>query len=80
MPGLLHGLCAVLDVELAVDVAGVGFDGGEGDMELLGKGLVGVAKGDEFEHFELSGAKWVELVALQRERRRRRLFQSSLQR
>lgn len=55
--GFLDGLGAAADVEFAVDVVGVPFDGAEGYDEVVGDLLVGVPGRDEMEYFEFAVAE-----------------------
>ncbi len=57
LPGACDCLGPVGDVQLAIDTGCVGFDGARGYDELPGDLLVGLAQGDEVEHFQLAPGK-----------------------
>src|SRR5918998_4684675 len=66
-----NGLGAVVRAELAVDVARVGLDGAHGDEEVSGDLRVGLARGEEAQHLQLSRAqRLVETPGLAGSRRR----------
>ncbi len=52
-----HRLRPAADAQLAVDVADVALDGGNGDHQLPGNLLIGVPGGDKLQHFQFARAQ-----------------------
>ena len=56
LAGAGNRLRTAVDVQLAVDIAGVLLDRAHGNDQLLGNRLVRVARGNESQHFQLTGS------------------------
>src|SRR5215217_2987619 len=56
--GFGEGFGAVLGPQLAINVAGMGFDGADGDEEVACDLTVGPARSEEHQDFKLPFAQW----------------------